>query len=232
MWKWVVRDYFAAFRWEKLKETSKGWGWMVIYLLLFYPTWLDVYDSERRTLCYYVISVPILLTIISGSLHPIRLPKIMYLCPLTKEERKDYIRYSTIFCVLMNVLLGGIAVMILLEAKIVGLKIAGVLLWNMGTITLVFCGLAKKKAQSANASVLEQASASGKVAGAINFLISLATTIAIVAIFCWKEQSVTGWVEWIFVGIVVLIQIPLMLSMLKARRTDMEDVASYERSYL
>ncbi len=232
MWKWVVRDYFAAFRWEKLKESLKGWGWMLIYFLCLWPALFDVYDSKQGALCYYVISVPFLLAIVSGSLHPIRLPKIMYLCPLTKEERKDYIRYSTIFCVVMNVLLGIIAVVILLGAKIVGLKIAGVLLWNMGITTLVFCGIAKKKAPNANPSVLEQASASGKVAGAINFLISLSTTLVIIAIFCEEEQSMAGWAEWIFVGIVVLIQIPLMISMLKARRADMEDVASYERSYL
>ncbi len=92
MTKRVLRDYFAAFRWQKIKESQKisAW-WAGIYFLTLCPAILQVYNSLTTTLLYYLIGIPFVFAMYVPTIHTMRLPKIMYLCPLNTEQRREYI---------------------------------------------------------------------------------------------------------------------------------------------
>ena len=119
MTKRVIRDYFAAFRWQKIKESQKKneW-WILIYFMALAPLILGVYDSVTGTLAYYLIIVPLLFTMFVPTIHTMKLPKIMYLCPLSMDERREYITKSCIIRIAAAVLVDIIAVMVLLVSGI------------------------------------------------------------------------------------------------------------------
>lgn len=97
MWKRVIRDYFAAFRWEKSKEASKeGKWWMYPYVAFILPACLQVFRDAQATVAYFLVMIPILFSLFVLSVYPAMLPKIMYLCPMNKEARREYLEKSRV----------------------------------------------------------------------------------------------------------------------------------------
>lgn len=92
MTKRVVRDYFAAFRWKKIKERYSNYDvWQILYCLVIFPILVHAEEMPSGFLAYYLINVPIFFCITSAELHPMLLPKILYLCPMGRDSRKEYI---------------------------------------------------------------------------------------------------------------------------------------------
>lgn len=104
MWK----EYWRAFRLNNLKRLGKSDKeklWFVIYLLI-YPfmianNWGDRSRNEN-ILLYMAVIVPIVFVFFSEIIHPVRLPKIMYLCPMTDDSRREMIRKSYYFRVCLH----------------------------------------------------------------------------------------------------------------------------------
>lgn len=97
MWKRVIRDYFAAFRREKLKEAAKtGNWWMYPYFALVLPACLQVFRDVQSTTAYFLVMIPILFSSFVLSVYPATLPKIMYLCPMSNSARKEYMEKSRV----------------------------------------------------------------------------------------------------------------------------------------
>lgn len=119
MTKRVLRDYFATFRWQKIKESHKtGSWWPGIYFLSVCPALLHVFDDYESILLYYLITIPLVFSMFVPTMHNMRLPKLMYLCPLNTEQRREYIVKSGAVRIIMSVLLDIIGVSILLACGI------------------------------------------------------------------------------------------------------------------
>lgn len=119
MRKRVLRDYFATFRWQKIKEShKKGSWWPGIYFLSVCPALLHVFDDYESILLYYLITIPLVFAMFVPTMHNMRLPKLMYLCPLNTEQRREYIVKSGAVRIIMSVLLDLIGVSILLACGI------------------------------------------------------------------------------------------------------------------
>ena len=116
MMKLVVRNYFAAFRWNNIKEEMKKGE---LYYLLFYwlgiiPMLWGVWQTKEETVIYYMLVFPMLFFELSIRIHPMRMPKIMFLCPMNKRMRKEYISKFICFRILNIILVGGIGIAVLM----------------------------------------------------------------------------------------------------------------------
>lgn len=97
--KKVVRDYFAAFRIERIRTVYRGsnsfancW-YLAAYVLVVMPASLGVFmKSPDVILRFYVTAVVVLFALYATLLHPVTMPKLFYLCPMSERERRDYIR--------------------------------------------------------------------------------------------------------------------------------------------
>lgn len=88
----VLEDYKEGFRWSRFKETYHyTMLWYYLYLFCFFPIILKLNESTEKIVGYYLCMVPLMFGMYSVAAIPIRLPKQMFLCPLTKEERKKYV---------------------------------------------------------------------------------------------------------------------------------------------
>lgn len=113
----VLKDYREGFRWSRFKETYHyTMLWWYMYMFCFFPIILDLNEKVEKLGGYYLVIIPLLFGMYSVAAIPIRLPKQMFLCPLTMEERKKYVsllfwvRY--IGTVLPGIIAYGIAVLL------------------------------------------------------------------------------------------------------------------------
>lgn len=136
----VIRDYFAAFRWGKIKETYKNYGWWShVYFLTGTPLILGVYRDIRTVMMYYFLAVPVVFTLSVSVLQPMKLPKLMYLCPMSRKERKEYIIKSCIFRITVPIIVDILgAISLLLFGLCNPIMAAGILLSNI-IFSVVFC---------------------------------------------------------------------------------------------
>ena len=106
----VLEDYKEGFRWSRFKETYHyTMLWYYLYLFCFFPIILKLNESTEKIVGYYLCMVPLMFGMYSVAAIPIRLPKQMFLCPLTKEERKKYVNLLFWVRYLGTVIPGAIA---------------------------------------------------------------------------------------------------------------------------
>ncbi len=88
----VFCDYLNAFRWGKIKEAFGNFtfGWLFIYVLVIYP-FMILRIWEDNWFSYYGSVIPACFIGFSMCVTEVRLPKLMLLCPLDREERKKYL---------------------------------------------------------------------------------------------------------------------------------------------
>lgn len=92
MLKKVLQDYREGFRWSRFKETYHySMLWYYLYLFGFFPIILNINEKAEKMAAYYLCMVPLMFGMYTVAAIPIRLPKQMFLCPLTKDERRKYV---------------------------------------------------------------------------------------------------------------------------------------------
>lgn len=232
MWKWVVRDYFAAFRGGKSKEGLKSAWWSIWYLGIFYPLMNDLYEDPKCMIIYATIAIPIIFGVVSGSVHSMALPKVMYLCPLKESVRKEYIEKSCIFRIFFVSLLGTIGAMALWISGLCDGVTAGVSISNIVAWAVLSCGFDHKKIDdSLKERFNTKESYMVSIIEAADTTITLISAFGVACALCW-DTPVYWWVKWIFVGVAVFLQVPLTVRLLKNWNMVVERAASYEKSFL
>ncbi|MBE5882452.1 MAG: hypothetical protein E7289_09130 [Lachnospiraceae bacterium] len=89
----AIKDYFRAF---KVKELIVAETIIIyIYLLVgpFYFLRPEDGDVVNAALwIYYCGAAPLLLGMTGMRLNPVGMPKLMFLCPMSRKQREDYVR--------------------------------------------------------------------------------------------------------------------------------------------
>lgn len=115
MFKEIADDYFKEYCFsrvvEMLKTDPEAWSIMGYPVVLFIA---QAGKGENDYIIFLAIYLPIIFILFSMKLHPVRLHKMMYLCPMGADERTAYVRNSYFFrmIVQMSAAVIGIAVMI------------------------------------------------------------------------------------------------------------------------
>lgn len=87
----VIRDYKMGWK-QGLKNMTKSNPWFVyLYFFIFPIITFDPGDSVKGIFIYYGILLPIVLGIFLSRMFPCRITKTMFLCPMDKKEREQYI---------------------------------------------------------------------------------------------------------------------------------------------
>lgn len=226
MTKRVIRDYFVAFRWENVKKFYHDGGWfMILYVTVVLPLIMQYFHSEKDAAVYYFILLPMLVCIVGAPLHPVALPKIMYLCPMNETERREYICksfwFKITFPLALNILSvsilvilkwidGLLAVLIMIEAVLLGL-VNGI----DGNATLNWGGKGFQKP------VIKELEMWLPAAGVIGMLQS-----CFVAFLAMGERETWTIVMWSCV--VVMLQLPITIKVMRYYRRVMDNALNYD----
>ncbi len=94
-----IREYFSVLQPGWIRNHAPGYASEVVppillSVLLVYPLWCDgVREGAAEWFAaYYAIAAPLLFAMLATPLHPVTLPKLLYLCPLGRAQRARLLR--------------------------------------------------------------------------------------------------------------------------------------------
>ena len=234
MWKWVVRDYFAAFRWERSKEWLKnnnGW-WMILYFGFLFPACFNLWSSDKLLGVYFLMALPVMFSAFSTAVQPMGLSKVMYLCPMEQEKRKEYIAKSYLFRMLVVILLEVLVAVLMMLLGMTDIVTACVIVANGIFWAIANSGLGHQYVDALTRERLKSVTpyALGNLATGL-LMLSAVSQFSLVCVICW-DNPVAWWVKWIFVAVALVFQLPLAIRLLQNWDIAINRAASYEASYL
>lgn len=228
MMQLAIRNYIRAFRWQNVKESYNNGGWFtLLYLAVFCPILFNDFQIGSGTLTDILLLFPNIYVMFTSVLYPMTLPKIMYLCPMSKEMRKDYILKACFVRTIVPVAMNIIVVIILLSNRFINPVCAiGVFLNNL--IFSVFLG------SGTNMKGYGKIDEKGQRSMSIDDGFSLKEFLIVFCnmILCVAYGSIgpldAPWVSLLFIGITLLIPLPVTISYLKYWPSAVENALSYE----
>lgn len=102
MTKYIIRDYFWNLRFSSLKQNKAcsqcigGAIYILCMSVCVNRVWSD-HSAWKAVVVENALLLPMIFSYCSASVHPVQLEKMMYLCPMALEERRDYIYGSYCF---------------------------------------------------------------------------------------------------------------------------------------
>lgn len=101
MWKRIAGDYYRAYSWHGLREMWKTNTWALAGMI--YPLIVMLFEtaSDER-IAFLTVHLSMMYILYSVYMHPVRLRKMMYLCPMEASRRRQYIRCSYDFSIVVR----------------------------------------------------------------------------------------------------------------------------------
>lgn len=231
MIRWVIRDYIDGFRWQNIKEQYKfGPGYLCFNILLLVPLISTGYDMDGRTLASFLINLPVAFALFSAMPQLMALPKMMYLCPMSRDMRREYVIKGCVIRIIVPILLGlpGI-VWSLVKGMFDWICVIGILL-NILLFAVIFAmginveAYAKKVNGRQGVSGLDDIFGFRRIASiVITLLINIIYVSAI-------GEETPWWVKVIPIAAILLISLPITISCMREWPAAVEQAASYESS--
>lgn len=232
--KQVIRDYFAAFRMDRIKASYGSAnpftsGYLMIYGLIIMPMSLGVFTkSPDVILRFYVTAVVVLFAQYAAPLHPVTMPKLFYLCPMSEAERRDYIRKAYIFKIGFAMGVSALGMGVLWMLGKIDVLFGAVVVAETGTVAV--CGSIVDSEQISvcvrekKASVICAGSDGWEIMAKI---VSLCFAFFTMLYAVWSEDF------WDIMGVVVLacmvcLELPLTILMIGRVRPALERALNYE----
>lgn len=227
--EFVLKNYIKSFTWNNIKERYINGNWFsIIYLCLIMPLILSGQDEDNSSILCLLIMLPNIFAMFASILFPSILPKLMYLCPMSKEMRKDYLikacMIRTAVPVVFTILMIGILLFI---GWIDWICSFGILLNN--TIFAVFLGsginlngYGKRNEKDQKAIPMDDAFS------LYEFGILFSATMISLGYSAVVMATDPLWVRFLFIGITLLVPLSLTISYLKYWPSAVENALTYE----
>ena len=188
MVKRALHDYALGFRWRNLVQLYKK-SMLFVWILLFnflntVNSLLD--ESTSGTIVYLVWSTIFLFGLIGMTLSPLKLPKVMFLSPMNKQERKQYIQISFWVQVLIPTLMGSVIGIFLLIFRVVKSYIVILSLINL-LICFIFCAIEPK---GFNQNECIKQSVKSRVFSIVGVILSMGIELSLVF---WEKRLGQEW---------------------------------------
>ncbi len=98
MLKKAWSDYWSSWSWKTFIKRNKGGGFLIWYMIIypFYLVWLNrdagigIASQVIDACCWFLWVCILLFALISQRCVLLYLPKQMFLCPMTRKEREEY----------------------------------------------------------------------------------------------------------------------------------------------
>lgn len=229
----VIQEYLAAFRISKIKERYGknyfGMFYFGIYMLVSMPTLvLGQNGGNNNVVEFYGLVCLLLFCVHSSQLHPIGLSKLMYLCPMSKLERRRYLLKSYLLKIGVIFL---VSVVVLTLLGFVGkLNLVYIILFlcaNMGLAISNSLLNAKriKTCVDEKRLVMMSSGADGWETAAI--IVSMCVSLFL--LICLECQEDMQGILGIVMSVILLVfELPLVIKILKRVRPTMEQAMNYE----
>ena len=99
MVKRALFEYIGSFNWKNIveigrSENSFSFWWMITYFLILCPFNTRLFhETVFAIVSYYLWALPFVIGVLGIQLFPLRLKKIVFLCPMNIQERRKYSYY-------------------------------------------------------------------------------------------------------------------------------------------
>jgi len=223
MAKYIIRDFFSAFRINNLKQNKVlfTWVYLTVYIICISTFanrgWSDRQIAWRNIIAENALFLPIVFSLCSVMAHPVQLAKMMYLCPMSPEERRTYIYVSYYFRIGMHMLV----------------SIAGLCIVAAYTYCDVVSMIQILLNDALVATMLNHRQQTGDrgsamVVGEILFLTALLSNAVQFCIVC--DLTPDSWIQWVLFFLFCLVQLPLEIRYVKYIRRELRRAVYYENS--
>lgn len=216
----IVKDYFGAYKMSRLKERKTDGLFFLAYFIAL-PIWIGVSGNVNFRREYVVgfagILLPMGLLCLDVMFRSPRLDKMMYLCPMGKEERRQYIYSMYYFGVAIRMLISLIGVCIIIPFTHCDLFSAVMILLNDFLIAILVSSEKNEEGDTVNKEIAFQI---GMIASA---LISNIVETAVVA-----DELPEFIVKLVLFGVFVIMQFPMAVKYGRYIKQRLNDAVYYE----
>ena len=226
----AFKNYINAFRWQNIKEKYHNGGWFsLFYLLLILPMVVSGYDFEDTTgLICLLIMLPSIFAMFASILFPSMLPKIMYLSPMSKEMRKEYLLKASLIRTIVPIIMSVIVVSITTMVGLTDILCAfGIFLNNSVFAVFLGSGINKNGYGTIDKNNIRTLAIEDSYSFQ-EFIIVIVTIIISVCYASIVMETDPLWVRILFIGITLLIPLPATMSYLKYWPSALENALCYE----
>lgn len=217
---YIIRDYFAMFRIGNLRKNNLANKLSFFSLYFIGMTLCGPFLSHtkifwRVAAAQFAVFVPIVLSYFSVLAHPVRLPKMMYLCPMQPEERRKYIYNSYYFRVGVHMLPGVLGICIAVVYSYCDIFSVIEMLLNDLMVALLV-----NREQNTKGEV------NGMAIGDIIFVIAILSSVIQVGIIADAEPDMG--MKAVLFAVFCLVQLPLEIRYLKFAGKQLQAAVSFE----
>lgn len=229
MWRWVIKDYFSAFSWYKIREVMKpGNLFWIFYWLVVLPGLSGAFEEMDKVWTFYLMMLPVGFCTVSGVFHRSKLPKFFYICPMERSVRRTYINRKFLFAILVPAFIGGVATILLLGLRLCHPLTAGLYFFDMLVISLFGGDIFTQTVEVPKDSAIqvEEVNMLGVTKG-VAFVLSF---LGILGMWMMLDigPAVESWCKWVFFSVAVVIVLPLTIKGLTGWNAAVERALSYE----
>lgn len=230
MFQKIVRNYLAGFRWGQIKKAYAGGGvFEFMYSLILLPIFCRLYEKWEYILIYWMVMLPVMFCRFADPMHPMTLPKMMYLCPLSEEERRSFVRGSGRLHMAVPVLMEIISLVILGVGGLMDPICALGILLGISMLSVWCCGMSRRDAKWCERyKVKFDMSTTEGIREMFGIMFGIVSVFIFAFIRCWDDRvSVRAKLIWL--GITAILQIPLALGQRRVWKKTVEEAAFYEK---
>lgn len=223
MKKYIMQDFFGAYKTRKYKWNGTNLEFLIVYFAVYFSLNFSkresIFEWKAVIICASIL-LPMLFTYLSVYIHPLKLSKMMYLCPMNPEERKEYIYGSYFFKTGFHMVIALLGLCIAIPVSYCDIFSSLQILLNHA-MTVVLVSTMQKR---------EKGSSDMNVIGIFIFTIALISNVVEYGIVMDEEPDIMIKVTLIIVF--CLIQIPLEISYIKHLKKELKNLVFYENNQI
>lgn len=216
----IVRDYFRAIKISRLKGRETNGLFLLSYFIVM-PVLIGVSGNvnfrREYMMAFIGILLPMALCCLDTLFRSPGLDKMMYLCPMSREERKKYIYGMYCFGVAVRMLISLMGVCIIIPFSHCDLFSAVQILLNDFLIAVMTASEGSRENDRMNREIQRQI-----------LIIALAFISNIIETAIVADELPDFWVKLALFGIFVIVQLPMALKYGRYQKQKLDDAVYYE----
>lgn len=216
----IVRDYFRAIKISRLKGRETNGLFLLSYFIVM-PVLIGVSGNvnfRREYMTAFIgILLPMALCCLDTLFRSPGLDKMMYLCPMSREERKKYIYGMYCFGVAVRMLVSLMGICIIIPFSHCDLFSAVQILLNDFLIAVMTASEGSRENDRMNREIQRQI-----------LIIALAFISNIIETAIVADELPDFWVKLALFGIFAIVQLPMALKHGRYQKQKLDDAVYYE----
>lgn len=216
----IVRDYFRAIKISRLKGRETNGLFLLSYFIVM-PVLIGVSGNvnfrREYMMAFIGILLPMALCCLDTLFRSPGLDKMMYLCPMSREERKKYIYGMYCFGVAVRMLVSLMGICIIIPFSHCDLFSAVQILLNDFLIAVMTASEGSRENDRMNREIQRQI-----------LIIALAFISNIIETAIVADELPDFWVKLALFGIFAIVQLPMALKHGRYQKQKLDDAVCYE----